>query len=124
MARAILTSQKAPRPLYEPLYEIDRRTGATIEVFFADRALAQSFGARGAGWFWWTCQPGCLPEEPPTGPFATSYGAYRGCCYSLDGEIFRVDWRRGVFGRSSPLIRSVNADTVRTRRLQNRAVDT
>ena len=124
MARAIVTSKTAPYPQYEPLYDIDPRTGASVEVFFADRMLAQSFGARGAGWFWWTCQPGCLPDEPPTGPFATSYRAYRDC-YSSDGEIFRVECGdEGVFGRSSPLIRSVNADTVRTRRLQNCAVGT
>jgi hypothetical protein len=80
MARAILTSEKAPRPQYEPLYDINPRTGATIEVFFADRVLAQAFGANGAGWFWWSCQPGCLPNCPPAGPFLTSYAAYRQAC--------------------------------------------
>jgi hypothetical protein len=77
VARAIVASQRALRPQYEPLYDIDPRTAASIEVFYADAVLAQSFGASGAGWFWWTCQPGCLPVEPPTGPFATSYRAYR-----------------------------------------------
>jgi hypothetical protein len=77
MARAILTSQKALRPPYEPLYDIDPWTGATIEVFFAERVLAQSFGANGAGWFWWSCHSGALPHELPTGPFANSYLAYR-----------------------------------------------
>jgi hypothetical protein len=23
------------------------------------------------GWFWWACFPGCLPDGPPIGPFAT-----------------------------------------------------
>ena len=77
MTRAILASRRATRPQFEPLYDIDPRTGATIEVFFGDRPLAQSFGAGGAGWFWWTCRSGCLPDEPPIGPFATSYLAYR-----------------------------------------------
>jgi hypothetical protein len=77
MARAVLTSQKAPRPQHEPLYDIDPWTGATIEVFWADRVLAQSFGASGPGWFWWTCYPGCLPKCPPAGPFPTSFRAYR-----------------------------------------------
>jgi hypothetical protein len=31
------------------LYEIDPRSGATVEIFYADSAVAQSFGARGAG---------------------------------------------------------------------------
>jgi hypothetical protein len=77
MARAIVTSQNASRPRQEPLYDIDSRTGASIEIFYADAVLAQSFGANGAGWFWWTCQSGCLPNCPPAGPFLTSYAAYR-----------------------------------------------
>ena len=75
MARAIMRSDKRP-PAYEPLYDIDPRTGATIEVFYADQVLAKSFGVR-SGWFWWTCRAGSLPQCPPSGPFATSYGAFR-----------------------------------------------
>jgi hypothetical protein len=61
---------------HEPLYDIDPQTGATIEVFYADRAL-ETFGRCGAGWFWCSRQRGFAPEVPPTGPFATSYAAYR-----------------------------------------------
>jgi len=25
----------------------------------------------GAGWYWHTCIPGCLPDSEPSGPFAT-----------------------------------------------------
>jgi hypothetical protein len=76
MARAIITAKPERRAAYEPLYDIDPHTGASIEVFHADSALAKSFGC-GPGWFWWTCQPGCLPNGLPTSPFATSYGAFR-----------------------------------------------
>jgi hypothetical protein len=62
--------------LFEPLYETDRPTGGTVEVFFAHSALAESFGAR-AGWFWWIWPVRSLPDGRPKGPFATSYGAYR-----------------------------------------------
>jgi hypothetical protein len=72
----IVTSDPTRRAAYEPLYEIDPHTGATIEIFFADRLFAESFGARDAGWFWWSCQPRCLPDQP-RGPFPTSYTAYR-----------------------------------------------
>jgi len=24
-----------------------------------------------AGWYWWTCSPGCLPDSDAAGPFAT-----------------------------------------------------
>jgi hypothetical protein len=80
MARAIISAPER-RGAYEPLYEIDPQTGASIEVFYADRVLAESFGTR-AGWFWWTCRPGCLPDGLPIGPFGTSYRAYRD---ALDG---------------------------------------
>jgi hypothetical protein len=76
MARANVTSKADRRAAYEPLYDVDRQTGATLEVFYADGALADSMGTGGAGWFWWTCQAGSLPGEP-TGPFVTSYIAYR-----------------------------------------------
>jgi hypothetical protein len=68
-----LTSQ---RPAREPLYEINPLTGISIEVFYADRML-ETFGRGGAGWFWWPRQRGCSPDGPATGPFATSYAAYR-----------------------------------------------
>ncbi len=47
----------------EPLYDIDPRTGDTVEIFYADRALAKSFGTR-SGWFWWSCRRGFLPDFP------------------------------------------------------------
>jgi len=75
VARAVISGPKRCA-VYEPLYDIDPQTGASIEVFYADPALANSFG-HGTGWFWWTCRRGFLPDDLPTGPFATSYGAYR-----------------------------------------------
>jgi hypothetical protein len=63
-------------PRHEPLYDVDPRTGASIEVFYADRAL-ETFGRGGAGWFWCIRRRGFSPEGSPTGPFATSYAAYR-----------------------------------------------
>jgi hypothetical protein len=77
MARAINRLKPEQCDTREPLYDIDPPTGAAIEVFYGDRALAKCFGMRSAGWFWWTCQRGCLPDTSPAGPFATSYSAYR-----------------------------------------------
>src|SRR4051794_33219286 len=84
MARATITSRPERRPAYEPLYEVDPHTGACIEVFYADGVLAKSFGLRGTGWCWWTCQAGCLPG-PVAGPFGSSYGAY-GDALARDGK--------------------------------------
>jgi hypothetical protein len=75
MARAVISNPKR-RSAFEPIYDANPRTGASVEVFFADHWLANSFGTQ-PGWFWWECQRGRLPERPPNGPFGTSYAAYR-----------------------------------------------
>jgi len=64
------------RARHEPLFDVHPRTGASIEVFYADRAL-ETFGTCGPGWFYWARRRGFPPEGQPTGPFATSYAAYR-----------------------------------------------
>jgi len=60
-------SNPTGRAAYEPLYDIDPRTGASVEVFYADRVLAQSFGASCPGW---------SPKDIPTGLFGSSYLPY------------------------------------------------
>jgi hypothetical protein len=72
------TAQMANSDLnrFEPIYDIDPRTGAAIEVFYADRTL-ETFGRCGPGWFWWQRRRGLAPEGERMGPFATSYAAYR-----------------------------------------------
>jgi hypothetical protein len=71
-----VTSSMEQRVAHEPLFDIHSRTGASIEVFYADRAL-ETFGRCGSGWFWWSRRRGFSPDGWPTGPFATSYAAYR-----------------------------------------------
>ena len=61
---------------HEPIYDIVPETGVSIEVFYTDRTL-ETFGRGGAGWFWWPRRRGYPPEGRSTGPFATSYAAYR-----------------------------------------------
>jgi hypothetical protein len=75
VARAVISHPKR-HAAFEPIYDGDPHTGVSLEVFFADCVLAKSFGSR-SGWFWWRCKPGSLPDLPPTGPFETSYAAYR-----------------------------------------------
>jgi hypothetical protein len=65
-----------PRATPEALYDIHPRTGVSIQVFYMDRTL-ETFGRCGAGWFWWPRRRGLSPEGLATGPFATSYAAYR-----------------------------------------------
>jgi hypothetical protein len=67
---------------HEPLYDIDPQTGATIEVFYADRSL-ETFGRCGAGWFWW-----------PRRRMFTGWLAYRAVRYGLRG-VSACDERDG-----------------------------
>jgi hypothetical protein len=66
---------------HEPIFDIHPVTGASIEIFFADRTL-ESFGGGGAGWFWQIRQRGLAPDGPAVGPFPTSYSAYRGALFA------------------------------------------
>jgi hypothetical protein len=61
---------------HEPIYDIVPETGVSIEVFYTDHTL-ETFGRRGAGWFWWTRRRRSSPDCSATGPFPTSYSAYR-----------------------------------------------
>ena len=73
MARTI--SDGSASTAFEPLFEINPQTGATVEVFFADRAL-ETFGRCGAGWFWCARRRGYLAGSAQ-GPFAMRYAASR-----------------------------------------------
>ena len=109
MARAVTSHAPERCSKYEPLYEIDPHTGACIEVFYADGVLAKSFGIRGTGWCWWTCEPGCLPG-PVSGPFSTSYRAYRNALISKAGHRCanaRVQFGSRTTVRKKPLLRTV-----------------
>jgi hypothetical protein len=64
------------RARHEPLFDVHPWTGASVEVFYADRSL-ETFDKCGSGWFWWLRRRGCSPDGPATGPFSTSYAAYR-----------------------------------------------
>jgi hypothetical protein len=61
---------------HEPFFDIHPGTGVSIEVFYADRTL-ESFGKRGAGWFWHARRSGFAPDGAARGPFPTSYSAFR-----------------------------------------------
>ena len=76
MASQTLAPTPGQRAGRQPLFDIHPQTGATIEVFYADRTL-ETFGRCGAGWFWCSRRSGLPPDGPATGPFPTSYAAYR-----------------------------------------------
>ena len=54
------------------------------EVFYADDLVNEDGETLPAGWYWWPCFPGCLPDSDPTGPFDTEGEALadaRDVCY-------------------------------------------
>lgn len=63
--------------------ESDPHALPNIEVFYDDadevNGHARNFDADGepvkAGWYWWSCFPGCLPDSDPIGPFDTEADA-------------------------------------------------
>jgi hypothetical protein len=65
-----------PASRRQPIHDVHPLTGTPIEVFYSDRTL-ETFGRSGAGWFWWSRRRGFPPDGPPTGPFATSYRAFK-----------------------------------------------
>ena len=59
-----------------PLFDVHPQTGASIEVFYADRTM-ETFGRCGVGWFWCWRRRGFRAGGPAAGPFPTRYSAYR-----------------------------------------------
>lgn len=47
-----------------------------FEVFWSDDIRDDENVPVAAGWFWWTCEPGCLPDSSAFGPFNTSRQAW------------------------------------------------
>jgi hypothetical protein len=66
---------------HKPLFDVHPVTGASIEVFYADRTL-ETFGRGCSGWFWGPRRRGFAPEGKATGPFPTSYAAYRNALFA------------------------------------------
>lgn len=57
----------------------------SFQVFYdTGRSPSRLAGPRAtdAGWYWWACSPGCLPDGDACGPFDTSEEAY------LDAQDF------------------------------------
>ena len=64
----------------DPSRENDPHALPDVEVFEVDYNLngeklseydRKRPGSEVIGWYWWSCFPGCLPDDEPNGPFAT-----------------------------------------------------
>lgn len=56
-----------------PERESDPHALPDVETFHVtgDDSEYMDDGTLPAGWYWWACFPGCLPDGEPMGPFAT-----------------------------------------------------
>ncbi len=61
----------------DPSRENEEHALPDLEVFYLTRSeakeMARERGELGgfAGWYYWFCFPGCLPDSDPIGPFET-----------------------------------------------------
>ena len=67
---------------FNPKRESDPGALPDCEVFYrtalenaVDAWLTEDGEALPAGWYWWACFPGCLPDSDPFGPFETEQEA-------------------------------------------------
>jgi len=61
-----------------PEHKSDPHSLPDIEVFYKESGVNWQDGEYQpipAGWYWWACFPGCLPDSDPIGPFDTESAA-------------------------------------------------
>ena len=58
-------------PYALPDVEVFRLSQLEANYNLANLDHADEYTLTAAGWYWWTCFPGCLPDSDPFGPFAT-----------------------------------------------------
>jgi len=58
---------------FDPEREDDPHALPDCEVFYAQFAemIDDDGEPRAAGWYWWACFPGCIPDSDAFGPFDT-----------------------------------------------------
>lgn len=61
-----------------PIRESDSHALPDVEIFYLDEDEAREMLTNSdendvgqAGWYYWFCFPGCLPDSDPYGPFET-----------------------------------------------------
>ncbi len=56
---------------FDPRREAAEHSLPDCEIFYADDLIDDDGSPLPAGWYWWACSPGCLPDSDPCGPFDT-----------------------------------------------------
>jgi len=53
-----------------------RERFGSFEIYEIEPGDAEVRTGREAGFYWWACSPGCLPDGEPYGPFGDATEAY------------------------------------------------
>ncbi len=59
----------------DPAREDDAWTLPDLEIFWSDDFVDDEGEARDAGFYYWFCFPGCMPDSDPFGPYPTAEAA-------------------------------------------------
>jgi len=64
------------RAYSDPSREHDKWSLPVLEIFYAGEGELEACNdcetcKHAAGFFWWSCFPGCMPDSDPHGPFDT-----------------------------------------------------
>lgn len=59
----------------DPARESDPHSLPDLEIFYADDLTNDEGEPLEAGFYYWYCLPGCLPDSDPCGPYATEAAA-------------------------------------------------
>lgn len=63
------------RAYLDPAREDEGWTLPDLEIFWADDLVNDDGEKLGAGFYYWFCFPGCLPDSDPFGPFESEESA-------------------------------------------------
>lgn len=74
MSQFYTDPRRAPNPYSLP----------DAEVFYADDLIGEDGEPLDAGFYYWYCFPGCLPDSDPIGPFDTEEEAIEDARANLD----------------------------------------
>ena len=74
----------------DPSKENDPHALPDTEVFHVEQSenrLTPEGEVMDEGYYWWACQPGCLPDSDPDGPHESEYAAIKAMRETLDIEV-------------------------------------
>jgi len=56
---------------YHRFKDVDGEEHGSFEIFYNDGEDGLQLDMHPAGYYWWACFPGCMPDGDPMGPFET-----------------------------------------------------